>query len=300
MRALLLLLTLVAAGPALAQAPTSIETELVKGRCRFIADDGEVGHYALKRCPGLNGIRVYTTAGVQQVSLAFGFGQGEAAGGRGEFAASASKLEWRGTGTKAAFKPYATIVQRGREGPRGGREEYNVLAVIRMEARRACLMAVLDEAGNPNALALARATADAEAPTFSCADGQAEDRRRAELLGAGRDRLRGAAAVGWCRRARIPSRHHHAGRASGSAHSRVSSARCACCREHCGAAGRRRNRPTTDGYECTTSRVRSNSTTCWNWSSTTCFRRRPPAPRREGLSGRYARSWELRVERANP
>ena len=75
MRQLLLLLTLIAAEPALAQAPISIETELVKGRCRFIEDDGEVGHYALKRCPGLNGIKVYTTAGVQQVSLSFGFGK---------------------------------------------------------------------------------------------------------------------------------------------------------------------------------------------------------------------------------
>ena len=170
MRVLLLLLTLVAAEPALAQAPASIETELVKGRCRFIADDGEVGHYALKRCPGLNGIKVYTTAGVQRVSLSFGFGKAKPK----EVVENSSiglKLEWRGTGTKAAFKPYATIVQvvvKDHE----AEEKYNVLAVIRMEPRRACLMAVLDEAGNTNARALARATADAEAPTFSCATGK--------------------------------------------------------------------------------------------------------------------------------
>jgi hypothetical protein len=53
MRALaLFLLTIAAVEPALAQSAQSLDTELVKGRCRFIADDGEVGHYALKRCPG--------------------------------------------------------------------------------------------------------------------------------------------------------------------------------------------------------------------------------------------------------
>lgn len=171
MRQLLLLLTLLAAEPALAQAPISIETELVKGGCRFIEDDGEVGHYALKRCPGLNGIKVYTTAGVQQVSLAFGFGKAKPK----EVVENSSiglKLEWRGTGSRAAFKPYATIVQVVVKDHEGDESKYNVLAVIRMEARRACLMAVLDEAGNPNARALARATADTEAPTFSCATGK--------------------------------------------------------------------------------------------------------------------------------
>jgi hypothetical protein len=172
MRGLMLLLTLVAAEPALAQAaPASIETELVKGRCRFIDDDGEVGHYALKRCPGLNGIRVYTTAGVQQVSLSFGFGKSKPQ----EVVENSSiglKLEWRGTGTRAAFKPYATIVQVVVKDHEGDEKKYNVLAVIRMEARRACLLAVLDEAGNPDSRALARATADADAPAFSCASGK--------------------------------------------------------------------------------------------------------------------------------
>jgi hypothetical protein len=171
MRALLLLLILAAAEPALAQAPTSIETELVKGRCRFVEDDGDVGHYALKRCPGLNGIKVYTTAGVQQVSLSFGFGKAKAQ----EVVENSSiglRLEWRGTGTKAAFKPYATIVQVVVKDHEGDEKKYNVLAVIRMEARRACLMAVVDEAGNPNSRDLARAIADAEAPAFSCATGK--------------------------------------------------------------------------------------------------------------------------------
>jgi hypothetical protein len=63
------------AEPALAQAVTHIDTELVKGRCRFIADDGEVGHYALKRCPGLAGARVYTESGVTSLKLSFRWGK---------------------------------------------------------------------------------------------------------------------------------------------------------------------------------------------------------------------------------
>jgi len=75
MRTLLALLMMTLAGPALAETVTRIDTELVKGRCRFIADDGEVGHYAEKRCPGLAGARVQTVAGVNRVSLQFRWGK---------------------------------------------------------------------------------------------------------------------------------------------------------------------------------------------------------------------------------
>jgi hypothetical protein len=51
---------------------------------------------------------------------------------------------------------------------------HNVLGVLRMEPRNACLMAVIDEQANGDALALARKTADEEAPSFSCASGQAK------------------------------------------------------------------------------------------------------------------------------
>jgi hypothetical protein len=43
-----------------------------------------------------------------------------------------------------------------------------VLAVMRIEPRNACLIAAIDAAGNSDARALARATADQQAPTFSC------------------------------------------------------------------------------------------------------------------------------------
>jgi hypothetical protein len=155
---------------AAAQAVTGIDTELVQGRCRFIADDGEVGHYALKRCPGLGGARVYTVAGVHSVSLSFQWGWHKAP----DVIKSDSigtKLEWRGTGTRAAFKPHAvivTIVVKDYDAD----QRHNVLGVLRMEPRNACLMAVLDEAANKDALALARTAADKEAPSFSCKGGK--------------------------------------------------------------------------------------------------------------------------------
>ena len=172
MRTLLLALMVgTLAAPALAQ-PVSFETPLVKGGCRFIDDDGEVGHYALKRCPGLDGARVYTEAGLHTVGLYFRWGRQKYQGTVIKSDSLGLKLEWRGIGTKAALKPYATIVTAViKDIDQNGENEkrYNVLAVMRMEKRNACLMALIDEAGNKNALALARSTADAEAPKFSCA-----------------------------------------------------------------------------------------------------------------------------------
>jgi hypothetical protein len=172
MRTILLALA-VGALPQLAEAQsiTSIDTELVKGRCRFVADDGEVGHYALKRCPGLAGARVYTEAGVNSVKLSFRWGKRKEevidSGSVGD------KLEWRGTKTRQGFKPHAVIVTIVvKEYP--AEKRHNVLGVLRMEPRNACLMAVVDEAANEGALALARKTADSEAPSFSCANGKAK------------------------------------------------------------------------------------------------------------------------------
>jgi hypothetical protein len=164
--ALILLLTLLP-GVTQAQQVTSIDTELVKGRCRFIDDDGEVGHYALKRCPGLAGARVYTTAGVNDVALSFKWGKRKPV----EVFSHGSigtKLEWRGIKDKRGFKPHAVIVQRIIK-DHDKDERHNVWAVIRVEPRNACLMAVVDEAANPDHLALARATADNEAPALACA-----------------------------------------------------------------------------------------------------------------------------------
>lgn len=167
---LLLLLSLVFAGPALAEpAVTKIDTELVKGRCKFIDDDGEVGHYALKRCPGLAGWRVYTTAGVHDVTLSFRKGKGKEI----EVFSNGSiglKLEWRGIKDKQGFKPHATIVEliiKDYDLPNDKRDEYKVWGVIRIEPRND-LLAVVDVAANPDALTLARQSADSDAPGAAC------------------------------------------------------------------------------------------------------------------------------------
>jgi hypothetical protein len=80
MRAILAVMIIaMLAEPALAQTVTSMDTELAKGRCRFIETDGEVGDYALKRCPGLAGARVFTEAmGAHNVSLSFQWGKAKA------------------------------------------------------------------------------------------------------------------------------------------------------------------------------------------------------------------------------
>jgi hypothetical protein len=172
MRTILFALAIVAiAETATAQTVTSIDTELVKGRCRFIDDDGEVGHYALKRCPGLAGARVYTEAGVNAVKLSFRWGKRKV-----EVVDSSSigtKLEWRGTKSRQGFKPHAIIVTIVIKDHRADKKN-NVLGVLRMEPRDACLMAVIDEAANSDAPALARATADKDAPSFSCKGGKAK------------------------------------------------------------------------------------------------------------------------------
>ena len=161
--------------PAGAQVATSIDTELVKGRCRFIADDGEVGHYALKRCPGLGGAQVYTNANVNNVTLSFKWGRKEAEvfskGGLG------LKLEWRGIKGKQGFKPNAVIVERlvkDYDLANGRMDEHPVWSVIRIEPRNACEIAVVDATANPDALALARSYADTEAPAISCRNAKAK------------------------------------------------------------------------------------------------------------------------------
>jgi hypothetical protein len=170
MRAILIAVLTVLATSAMAQPVVSIDTELTNGRCRFIADDGEVGDYAMKRCPGLAGWRVYTEAKVRTVSLQFRKGNGK----RIEATTNdtiGTKLEWRGTRDKQGFKPYAVIVQlvvKEYSNEADALADHNVLGVLRIEPKNVCLTAVVDEAANPEALTLARSTADKDAPALSC------------------------------------------------------------------------------------------------------------------------------------
>lgn len=171
MRAVLLaLLIATSAAPAFIQtshaspAAAQMDTELVKGRCRFIADDGEVGHYALKRCPGLGGAVVYTEAGVNFVSLSFRWGKAKT----GKLVQSWSlgdKLEWRGTRDRRGFTPYAVIVRDHEKD-----ESHNVWGVLRIEKNNACLNAAIEEEANTDALAIARKVADETGSRTDCRD----------------------------------------------------------------------------------------------------------------------------------
>ena len=170
--ALLLSLTLVAvfAGSASAQ-PASVETELVKGRCRFIADDGEVGDYAEKRCPGLAGAQVHTVARPSRVSLSLRW-RGKKADNIVQSWSLGTKIAWRGFGARNSFKPYAAIVTAiARDHDTD--QNHDVIAVLRIEPRNACLAAAIDVAANKDAMALARQTADGAARTFACGTDQA-------------------------------------------------------------------------------------------------------------------------------
>ena len=70
-------------------------------------------------------------------------------------------------------------------GTDGNYQTYNVLSVIRMERRRRLQMARRSyEKANPDALALARATADAEGkPNSIAGQGKPRIRRQTELNG---------------------------------------------------------------------------------------------------------------------
>ena len=170
-RAIFVVLLLGGAASARADAADSAVTELTGGRCRFIADDGEVGDYALKRCPGRGGAAVFTEAGPARVALSFRWGKR-----RSENVVAGTSLgttlEWRGSYDRKRFEPYAAIVRvivRDDDSEVDGKfKTYNVLALLRVGGREACLMALIDETENAGAVALARATADADARSFAC------------------------------------------------------------------------------------------------------------------------------------
>ena len=166
--ALLIAVTFAIAGDA-APAPAAkvevITTELTKGRCKFIDDDGEVGHYALKRCPGPAGMRVYTEATMQRVALSFQFAKSPLTREVTRTRSLGEKIEWRGTKGKQGFEPEAALVRLIVADDEDKR--YNVLAVIRIQGILACVMAAVDEAANADATALARKAADAPGD-FAC------------------------------------------------------------------------------------------------------------------------------------
>ena len=163
---LLLAALLLAAAPA--AAADSMISPLVGARCRFTDSDGAVGDFAVKRCPGPGGLQLITRATPGNVDLSFHRPNARKAeyviGGR----TLGERIEWRGTKGRAGFAPYAAMLRVVVADSPRTENWFNVLAVIRVEARTACRLAAIDEAANPDPMALARATADAVAPAFRC------------------------------------------------------------------------------------------------------------------------------------
>jgi hypothetical protein len=162
------LMTLLSVAAAQAQNPESLYTELLKGRCKFISIDEETNEEQVKRCPGHGGAQVLTRASHTNVYLSFRWSKRHTAEGVLSGWSLGDKVEWRGVRSSKGFVPYATIVRvitRNLETAAGGA---HVLAVVRMDARTACLAAAVEVAANPDANALAREAADTFARTFDC------------------------------------------------------------------------------------------------------------------------------------
>jgi hypothetical protein len=151
-----------------AQAPESVYTELLKGRCRFISIDEETNEEQVKRCPGHGGAAVLTRASHTSVYLGFRWSKKLASGDVVSGWSLGDKVEWRGARNGKQLVPYATIVRVITKHPETMRGGGHVLAVIRIEKQSACLAAAVDVSANKEANALAREAADTFARTFSC------------------------------------------------------------------------------------------------------------------------------------
>jgi hypothetical protein len=152
-----------------AQAPESVYTELLKGRCKFISIDEETNEEQVKRCPGHGGAAALTRASHTNVYLSFRWSQKRVAEDVVHGWSLGDKVEWRGVRNGKQFVPYATIVRVITKDPETLVGGGHVLAVMRMEKQSACLAAAVDATANKDANALAREAADTFARTFSCA-----------------------------------------------------------------------------------------------------------------------------------
>lgn len=154
--------------PAPAQAPESVYTELLKGRCKFISIEKETNEEQVKRCPGHGGAQVLTRASHTTEYLSFRWSKSRMAEDVVSGWSLGDKVEWRGARTRNGFEPYATIVRVIVKDPDTLVGGGHVLAVVRIGKRDACLAAAVDVSANKEANALAREAADTIARTFAC------------------------------------------------------------------------------------------------------------------------------------
>lgn len=126
------------------------------------------------RCEGLPGYPVYFAEGDQREMLAFGENaerRSSAAQTLGAFNSIFEgkirpTIEWRvTTNLKGREQPYATIVRyhTSREGSKG-----EVLVITKIDNRDSCQLAAVDALATPDAMALAREWADANARLLPC------------------------------------------------------------------------------------------------------------------------------------
>jgi hypothetical protein len=166
-----------------APKPESRYTDLVGERCRWdpVPRGEGRGEEQLKRCPGLGGATALVFLDHAQVALGFDWPKGGRSTtktfdevvrswGLGE------KLEWRGLATPSGFEPYAATVRvRVLKDQLSDRPDARaVLAVMKVERGKACVMRFIDVAATKDAYALAREVADGLAPRFACGEDKAQ------------------------------------------------------------------------------------------------------------------------------
>ncbi|MEQ1718665.1 MAG: hypothetical protein ABL907_22210 [Hyphomicrobium sp.] len=166
---------------ACGQTPPAAAVDLHKSRlssielpkCRRISKHPHGGAWI---CPGLRGYPVYFAEGDLRHMLAFGptpQRRRSASQTLGQFNSvfqgkRRPTIEWRvETGADGKILPFATIVRfhTSLEGDSG-----EVLVITKVDAKDSCQLATIDAKVNPDAMAMARSWAIAEARRRSCPD----------------------------------------------------------------------------------------------------------------------------------
>jgi hypothetical protein len=156
--------------PPLAAAESRL-TSITNADCRFAPVGNEPGDAEdqLKTCPGLGGAEVLVNAFHARLRIGFRWrGPGRRVTERwvAEAWSARERIDWRGIRREGRFVPHAATIRLIAPDPEGGAGP-QLLAVIRIAPRDACLMGLVDLKANRDGYDLARVHADA-APGFAC------------------------------------------------------------------------------------------------------------------------------------
>jgi hypothetical protein len=160
---------LVASGAGAAGAADITSRYTALDNCRDVAQGKEGEDWLLKRCPGVGKSPVWALY-ADTLYLRLGFGprknvSGTYAGAR----LPGWKIEWRGTGSGAAFNPFAVIVRVADPEPEGDvAKKPSRLVVFRLRADGTSC--VIGEAKGAGDNARARAIADAARGKYACTE----------------------------------------------------------------------------------------------------------------------------------